>query len=104
MPPGPTDPPPEAPTSPGRLSPEARDELVYEVLQWLVAKVQWLVERELARGSERGYLRGLLEAPLVWPPRLDQIAALVVLAALAAGLGVSGPDVLALVFGSGPGP
>lgn len=88
----PPDQPPDLPTSPGQLSPEARDALI-------LAAVQWLVQREEARSADRGYLRALAEAPISLPPRLDQVAVLVVIAAAAAAAGVSGPELWALVTG-----
>lgn len=81
------------PTTPRALSPEARDELI-------LAAVQWLVAREQARGEDRGYLRSLAESRVLDRIRLDQLAALVALAAAAAGLGVSGPGLWAIVTGT----
>jgi hypothetical protein len=63
--------------------------------------VQWLVAREQARGEDRGYLRSLAESRILDRVRLDQLAALVILAALAAGLGVSGPGLWGLITGGG---
>lgn len=83
------------PTTPRALSPEARDELI-------LAAVQWLVSREQARSEDRGYLRSLAESRILDRVRLDQLAALIALAAAAAGLGISGPSLWALITGGAP--
>ena len=94
MPIEPTD-PPEIPTTPGQLSPEARDALALAALQYLVAAEQ-------RRAQDRGYLRSLAESPVLGRVRLDQLVALVLIAAAAAALGLNGPTVWALVTGGAP--
>lgn len=84
-------------TNPAALTPEARDALLY-------AAVQYLVEAEQRRQTDRGYLRSLAESQVVGGVRLDQLAALLAIAAIAGALGLSGPQVWAIATGAPAAP
>ncbi len=77
------------PTTPRALSPEARDVLILQALEELVSKA-----------GERSYLRSFAESKVGDRIRIDHLAFLVALASIAAGLGVSLPDVWRVVTGA----
>ncbi len=77
------------PTTPRALSPDARDVLILAALEELVTKA-----------GERSYLRSFAESKVADKIRIDHLAFLVALASIAAGLGVSLPDVWRVVTGT----
>ena len=77
------------PTTPRALSPEARDVLILAALEEIIGLL-----------TAPSYLRSFAESKVGDKIRIDHLAFLVALASVAAGLGVSLPDVWRVVTGA----